>query len=129
MPKLSARAVGLRPLITDLKKVPQQTTEQADRIVRRSVGAIERSWKARWARIGPHLPHIANSITSEFHVSADVVSGETGPTKGHPQGRLGSFIEFGTRTSGPHPGGWPACDAEEPNFARAVEDIRLDILR
>lgn len=127
MPDLSAESVGLRELIADLHKAPEEAMKQARTVVGDSIGNIQRDWKARWSGLGPHLPGLARSISKEVNESGFVVDGETGPDESG-QGPLGGIIEFGSRTSGPHPGGWPALDAEEPHFVRSAEEIKLTAL-
>jgi hypothetical protein len=127
MPTLRAESLGLKDLIADLRKAPDESMKQARTIVEDSIGNIQQDWKARWAGLGPHLPGLARSISKEVSGNGPIVEGETGPDESG-QGPLGGIIEFGSRTSGPHPGGWPALDAEEPHFVRSAENIKLTAL-
>lgn len=128
MSKLTGEAFGLRELVSDFHKVPEQAPPEARRVVSDSLSNISVDWKARWSHFRESLPHLAASIDQEVHQDADGAHGEVGPHKHKPQGRLGSFIELGTRTSGPHPGGFPASEAEEPNFEHNALNLRLSAL-
>lgn len=51
-----------------------------------------------------------------------------GPDKDKRQGALGNILEFGTVKNPPIPHLGPAAEAEEPRFARAMEDLALKVL-
>lgn len=121
---MSADTSELDRLIKDVEGIPAEIQPQMRDIVGNSLNAIQRDWRARWHG-HDEIKHLPRAITIEIHEEPGVVTGEVGPDKHLPQGRLGSFIELGTRTSGPIPGGFPALVAEEPRFVRAVEEIKI----
>jgi hypothetical protein len=118
---------GLRDLQFDLGKIPKEFEARAKRIVGQGCNNIKKDWRARW--IGHrHIPHLPFTITYDVTMVGDTIVGEVGPDKGKNQGPLGNIIEFGTINNAPIPGGQPALDAEEPRFARYVEELGVDML-
>lgn len=114
----------LQELIDDVRYIPEEVNRQLYDIVDRSSSQVEREWKLRWDG-HETLPWLPKAITREIHIEGKTVTAEIGPSVHLPQGRLGSFIEFGTRTSAPIPGALPAIDLEEPDFVRRAERIKV----
>lgn len=75
----------------------------------------------RWRR----LPY---SIDFDMYRSLKGPSAEIGPNHSRGQGALGNVPEYGTPTSPPIPFMRPAGEAEEPRFAKAMEDLAVKAL-
>lgn len=123
---MSSDTRELEKLIIQMRTLPRDVRSQAHDILTHSSKRIVSDWRLRWQG-HPHIPHLPRAITFDVNErDPGVFTAEIGPDKHRAlQGRLGSFIEFGTRTSGPIPGGLPAAAAEEPHLIREVERIRI----
>lgn len=72
-----------------------------------------------------HAPAYPRSITYDMHFSLSGPSAEIGPDKSRRQGALGNILEYGTSKNAPRPHMGPAANAEEPKFAKALEDLAV----
>jgi hypothetical protein len=70
-----------------------------------------------------HAPAYPYSITYDTVQLPRGAAGEVGPDKDKRQGALGNILEYGTRKNAPIPHLGPAAEAEEPRFARALEEL------
>jgi hypothetical protein len=71
-----------------------------------------------------HAPAYPRSITYDaVRVTRTGAATEVGPDKDKRQGALGNILEYGTRKNAPIPHLAPAAEAEEPRFARALEEL------
>lgn len=75
----------------------------------------------RWRR----LPY---AIDFDTYRSLRGPAAEIGPNHDKPQGELGHIPEYGGLYSPPIPYMAPAGDAEEPRFAKAMEDLAVKAL-
>lgn len=75
-----------------------------------------------------HAPAYPRAITYDTHETLTSAWAEIGPDKDKRQGALGNLLEFGSPTSAPHPHMAPAAAAEEPKFAKAIEDAAAKAL-
>lgn len=71
----------------------------------------------------PHLRRLPGAIDFDMHRSLRGPAADIGPNHSKPQGNLGHIAEDGTLTNAPIPFMRPAADAEEPRFAKAMEDL------
>lgn len=76
----------------------------------------------------PRFRRLPASIDYDLFQSLKGPSAEIGPNHAKPQGNLGAIPEYGTPTSAPFPYMAPAGDAEEPKFAKALEDLMVKAL-
>lgn len=76
----------------------------------------------------PTLRRLPAAIDFDIYQSMKGPAAEIGPNHGKPQGNLGHVPEYGTPTSPPLPYMAPAGEAEEPRFAKAIEDLAVKAL-
>lgn len=78
-------------------------------------------------RISGHryLRGVAGAIDFDMYTSLRGPAAEIGPTVGKRQGSLGFVAEMGTINNPPFPFMAPAGEAEEPKFAKALEDLAV----
>lgn len=99
------------PAVADVGKVVFRGAIQIKRDAARRI-----SGHPRWRR----LPY---AIDFDMYVSLKGPAAEIGPNHAKPQGKLGNIPEYGSPTSPPIPYMAPAATAEEPKFAKAIEDL------
>jgi hypothetical protein len=75
-----------------------------------------------------HAPAYPRSISYDSHVTPAGGWAEIGPDKNKRQGALGNLLEFGSTHNAPRPHMRPAAEAEEPRFAKAMEDMAVKVL-
>jgi hypothetical protein len=75
-----------------------------------------------------HAPAYPRSITYDLYQSLRGPSAIIGPDKSRRQGALGNLLEYGSIKNPPHPHMGPAGEAEEPRFAKALEDLAVKML-
>jgi hypothetical protein len=76
----------------------------------------------------PHFKRLPAAINYDLYQSLQGPAAEIGPDHSKPQGNLGFIPEYGTATTPPIPYMAPAGEAEEPKFAKAVEDLAVKAL-
>jgi hypothetical protein len=76
----------------------------------------------------PHFKRLPAAINYDLYQSLRGPSAEIGPDHAKPQGNLGHIPEYGTPTTPPIPYMGPAGEAEEPKFAKALEDLAVKAL-
>jgi hypothetical protein len=118
---------GLTELLGAFAKAEAEVQDKTERVVGFGCNAIKKDWKRRWTGYA-HLPHLPRAISYDVDSAAGVVTGEVGPDRAMLQGGLGSYVEKGTPTSGPIPGGLPAHETEEPKFINAMGDMAEKLL-
>lgn len=123
---------GMREWLDDLETLPERADKAFKPVMVRAGVQIKKDWIARWFGMPHrHIPHLVKPNSIGFDdPKADgfVYSIEVGVTSPRPQSRLASFIEYGTETSAPHPGGLPALEAEAPKMSDAAEQVAADLL-
>jgi hypothetical protein len=118
---------GLDEWLGALAKAEVEVDDKTQRVVGMGCLKIKKDWARMWTGYA-HIPHLPRAINYDvFHVGADI-HGEVGPDRAKPQGGLGSYIAYGTPTSGPIAGPFPAADAEEPRFINAIGDMAEKLL-
>jgi hypothetical protein len=113
------RVVGLDKLILEFDLASAQTIAGVEAVVGKGCLNIKRDWQSRWKGF-KHVPALPYAISYDVFTTPGHIQGEVGPDINKRQGALGGFIEFGSDTSAPHPGGAPALDAEMPRFEAAM---------
>lgn len=76
----------------------------------------------------PRFRALPSAINYDLYSSLKGPSAEIGPDHARRQGQLGGIAEYGSPTSPPMPYMAPAAEAEEPKFARALEDLSVKAL-
>jgi hypothetical protein len=128
-------AVGFRfdarelTIITDsLSKATAVAPATAAAVVTKAAVNIKTDARQRVAGLA-HAPAYPASIGFDpVHVSRLGASTIVGPDKDKRQGALGNLIEYGSVKNAPIPHFLPAGEAEEPKFAKAMEDLSLKAL-
>jgi hypothetical protein len=113
------RIVGLDKVIVEFELAAAQTIAGVEAVVGKGANNIKKDWASRWRGM-KHVPALPRSINYDVFTTPGHIQAEIGPDLNRPQGPLGGFIEFGSDTSAPHPGGAPALDAELPRFEAAM---------
>jgi hypothetical protein len=124
---VSVHADDLRVLIHDLGQASAGVLDQVEKVASKGALNIKKDWRDRWSGHS-HIPRLPYAVGYDVERSEDTVRAEIGPDKDMPQGPLGNLIEFGSVHNAPIPGGLPALDAEEPRFARALENLGEQLL-
>lgn len=127
---MGVSSVGFDALIKDLESLPERAPKAYKQVMKRAGGNMKDDWKARWTAMPhKHIPHLVRSIAYQVEeVGTHTFRLTVGPRPHYLQARLAPFIEFGTLTSGPHPGGKPALDAELPKLLAWLEKVTQDLL-
>lgn len=118
---------GLDEWLGALAKAEAEVDDKTQRVVGFGCNQIKKDWQRRWNGYA-HIPHLPRAISYDVDSAAGTITGEVGPDRLKMQGGLGSYIEFGTPTSGPIPGGLPSHEVEEPKFIRAMGDMAEGLL-
>ncbi|MGZ4465203.1 MAG: hypothetical protein ACXVW0_07590 [Nocardioides sp.] len=116
----------LRRLADDLRAA-SRSTRVVRPVLARGALNIKNDWRDAWRGLA-HAPALPYAIGYDLTVGVGGLSAVVGPDKDKPQGALGNIIEFGSATSGPHPGGQAALDREEPRFLSALELALSELL-
>ena len=122
---------GMDEWLRDLDTLPARAKEAFTPIMKRAGGNIKDDWSARWTGMPhAHIPHLVPVQAFSYDVSQKgyTFTVEVGVRAERKQARLASFIEYGTLTSGPHPGGIPSLEAEAPKMAAYAEKAAADLL-
>jgi hypothetical protein len=126
---MGVHSVGFDALIKDLETLPARAKPAFRQVMKRAGGNIKDDWKDRWRSMPhEHLPHLVKNIAYQVKEKGDVLSLTVEPRPHSLQARLASFIEYGTLTSGPHPGGEPALEKETPNLLYWLQKVGEDLL-
>lgn len=93
------------------------------------VGALHIKKDAQ-RRISGHrrFRRLKYAIDFDTYYSLKGPAAEIGPNHSKPQGNLGHIAEYGSPTSESMPYMRPAADAEQPKFAKAMEDLAVKAL-
>ena len=128
---MGARIVGMDEWLAALKTLPERAPEKFKKVMGQGGNNIKKDWSARWqAMPHEHLPHLVKLSSFGYEVTQKgwTFSVEVGVKPHRLQTRLASFVEFGTLTSRPHPGGRPAIEAEAPRTAQWAAKAAMDLL-
>lgn len=117
----------LTVLVDALNRASRVAVPDARKVVTVGANNIKREWRRRWKGL-KHAPALPYSITYDLYTSLSGPAAEIGPDKTRRQGALGNLLEYGSVKNAPIPGGAPAAQAEEPRFAKALEDLGVKAL-
>jgi hypothetical protein len=117
----------LKILAEDLAQAAAAAPKETRQVVAK--GALNIKTDARRRITGlAHAPAYPRSITYDSHETPAGSWAEIGPDKEKRQGALGNLLEYGSVKNPPHPHMTPAAEAEEPRFAKAMEDLAVKVL-
>lgn len=123
---------GMDEWLAILESVPERAPRAFIPVMKRAGGNIKDDWKATWrAAVHPntHIPHLLRGIGYDEPTAKGFnYRVEVGVDPKNRQAFLSKIIEYGTLTSGPHPAGVPALEAEAPRMARWAEKVAQDLL-
>ena len=122
---------GMHDWLADLDTLPDRAPKAFLPIMKRAGGNMKDDWSARWTAMPhSHIPHLipVQAFSYDTSQKGNTYSVEVGVRGERKQARLASFIEYGTLTSRPHPGGMPALEAEAPRMAVYAEKVGADLL-
>ena len=126
---MGVRIEGMDEWLADLEALPERAHKAFRQVTSKAGFNMKDDWTARWRGMPhAHIPHLIRLIGYDLSNDGWTFKVVVGVTEGRPQSRLASFIEYGTLTSGPHPGGQPALDAEAPRMAVYAEKVAVDLL-
>jgi hypothetical protein len=117
----------IHQLIVELTKAQSRSVVEVDKVVARGAYNIKQDAIRRISG-HPHLPAYPRSITYDLFHWPGSSRAEIGPDKDRRQGSMGNIIEYGTTNNAPLPHLGPALEAEGPKFARALEQLGVDLL-
>jgi hypothetical protein len=125
-------APDLPKLAADLDAAAQIAPAEARKVIAKGALNIKRDAQARVTDIA-HAPLYGRTITYDSHETPAGGWAEIGPDKEkqigggkhRTPGNLGHLLEFGGPHNAPIPHMAPAAKAEEPKFAKAMEDLAV----
>jgi hypothetical protein len=120
-------ASQLRTLVADLDRAASRSVTEVAAVVSKGALNIKKDAARRVSGLA-HAPAYPASIGYDLYRLPGSVNAKVGPDKGRRQGALGNILEFGSVNNGPIPHLSPALDAEEPRYARAMEDLAAKLL-
>ncbi|MEU3112666.1 hypothetical protein ABZ652_01130 [Micromonospora chalcea] len=124
---MSVEHYGFRELAADLHSAATNAPDEAEKVVKKGALNVKRDAANRVKGLG-HLPHYHRAIGYDTTRRGPVTEAVVGPDTNKRQGSLGHLVELGSPTSAPHPHMLPAADAEEPRFAKAMEDLGVRLI-
>lgn len=123
MPNVSFDGRELVALTKDIERAARIAPALAAPVVTKAAVNIKTDARQRISG-HPHAPRYPYSISFDaVHVTSTGAQTDVGPDKDKTQGALGNILEYGTRHNAPLPHMGPAGEAEEPKFARALEEL------
>lgn len=120
-------APELRVVVDAINKASRVAVPDAAAVVGKGALNIKKDAARRVTGL-KHAPAYPRSITYDLYTSLTGPAAEVGPDKNKRQGALGNILEYGTTKNAPIPHLGPAADAEEPRFAKALEDLAVKAL-
>lgn len=115
----------LRALTADLDRAAKVAPAETAKVVTKGAVNIKRDAARRVSGMA-HAPAYPRSIDFDpVRTTPAAIWTEIGPNKDKRQGALGNLIEFGSVNNAPRPHIAPAGEAEEPKFAKAIEDLAV----
>lgn len=110
-----------------INRATQVAPKDAEAVVFKGALNVKRD-AARRISGHPHLRALPAAIDFDTYRSLRGPAAEIGPNHAKRQGPLGNIAEYGTIKNAPMPFMRPAADAEEPRFAKAMEDLAVKAL-
>jgi hypothetical protein len=117
----------VRGVVDALNRASRVALPDVTRVVAVGARNIQQDWRRRWSGFR-HAPALPAAITYDVFNSLRGPAADIGPDKNRRQGALGNLLEYGSIKNAPIPGGAPAAQAEEPRFAKALEDLMVKAL-
>lgn len=125
MPSVDFDGRELVALTKDIERAARIAPKMAEAVVTKAAVNIKNDARRRISG-HPHAPRYPYSIGFDrVHVTMTGAQTDVGPDKSRTQGALGNVLEYGTRKNPPLPHFGPAAEAEEPKFARAMEQLAV----
>lgn len=118
----------LKALTKDLDRASAIAAKDAAAVVKKAAVNIKSDARRRVSGLS-HLPAYPRSVTfDDVQVTRTYARTQVGPDKDKAQGALGNILEYGSRNNPPVPHLGPAAEAEEPRFARAMDELAAKAL-
>ena len=126
---MGVKVTGMDEWLRDLETLPERAPKAFRQVTSRAGVQMKLDWRGRWqAMPHKHIPHLVRGIGYDLTESGSTFTVEVGIDEKNRQAFLAKIIEMGTLTSGPHPGGIPALEAETPRMERAALKVAGDLL-
>lgn len=127
---MGATVTGLAELEADLRRARDEAMDGAQKVVGQGCNNIKKQAQGiiRAAGHKGYLPHYPRSISYEVTAQGTTAFGECGPVVEKLQGGLGGLIENGSVNNAAIPHMSPSLDAEEPRFAKFLEELGVRLL-
>ena len=123
MPSVSFDDGELKALTKDLERAAAIAPAAAAKVVVKAAVNIKADARRRASGIA-HAPAYPYSIGfDDVQVTRTYARTTVGPDKDKRQGALGNILEYGTVKNAPIPHLGPAAEAEEPRFAKAMDEL------
>lgn len=118
----------LAALTKDLERAAAIAPADAAKVVTKAALNVKTDARRRVSGLA-HAPAYPRSIGfDQVHVTRTQAYTEVGPDKDKTQGPLGNILEYGTTKNAPIPHLGPAAEAEEPRFAKAMDELAAKAL-
>ncbi len=115
-------------LTKDIEKAARIMPAAAAAVVKKAAVNIKNDARRRASGLA-HAPRYPYSIGFDpVQVTPIWVQTYVGPDKDKRQGALGNILEYGTAHNAPVPHLAPAGEAEEPRFAKAMDELAAKAL-
>lgn len=119
----------LKALTKDIERAARIMPQAAAAVVKKAAVNIKTDARRRVSGL-KHAPAYPRSITfDDVRVTRIWVQTYVGPDKNKRQGSLGNILEYGTVHNAPVPHLGPAAEAEEPRFAKAMDELAAKVAR
>lgn len=120
---------GMDDWLRTLETLPERAPKAFRQVASRAGVQMKLDWRSRWQGMPHrHLKHLVRGIGYDLTEDGSTFSVEVGVDPTNRQAFLSKIIEYGSLTSGPHPGGQPALDAEAPKMADAALQVAAELL-
>jgi len=115
-------------LTKDIERAARIMPAEAAKVVTKAAVNIKNDARRRVSGLA-HAPAYPYAIGfDDVQVTTTYAKTAVGPDKDKRQGALGNILEYGTRKNPPVPHLGPAAEAEEPRFARAMDELAAKVL-
>jgi hypothetical protein len=126
---MGVTVTGMDEWLRDLRTLPERAPKTLRDVALQAGRRMTADWRGRWqAMPHRHIPHLVRGIGLDLTERGFTFEAEVGIDPMNRQAGLAEIIEYGTLTSGPHPGGIPALEAEAPKMSAAALKVAGDLL-
>lgn len=126
---MGVKVSGMDEWLRELESLPERAPKAFRQVISRAGVQMKLDWRGRWQSMPhKHLPHLVRGVGYDLTEQGWVYSVEVGVDPENRQANLAKVIEYGTLTSGPHPGGQLALDAEAPRMAEYALKVAAELL-